>query len=89
MNERDAVAAMEGQPLSVSGRMIRVDYAPAKQFDTTTPNHKLYFFDYTGDELDIREALKELETKVVSIYFCAFFLHDFSGRCLMYRLFKK
>jgi len=57
-------------------RNIRVDYAPPKAEIVPQPYHKLYFYDFKGDEQTIRDALGTYETSIISIFFrmCSSFI---------------
>lgn len=55
--------------MSILQRQVRMDFAPPKNDVVSEPNHKLYFYDYHGDEAGIRAAFQDLERDVVAIHF--------------------
>ncbi|KAJ7656217.1 hypothetical protein B0H17DRAFT_1337985 [Mycena rosella] len=72
LNEADAIAAFESfaeEPLYLLDRNVRVDYAPSRQQSSNPPTHKLYFFDFRGNEEALRAALMEFETSIQTMHF--------------------
>ncbi|KAF8889134.1 hypothetical protein BD779DRAFT_420960 [Infundibulicybe gibba] len=72
VNRDDAISAMESaaeEPIYIMDRNARVDYAPPRAEIVHEPFHKLYFYDFRGDEAALRESVKEFERSVVSTYF--------------------
>lgn len=74
LKEADAVAAYESfaeEPLYMLDRNLRVDYAPVRPTSTNPPTHRLYFYDYRGNEEALRTSLNDFETSIQRVYFCA------------------
>ncbi|KAJ7178717.1 hypothetical protein C8R43DRAFT_871717 [Mycena crocata] len=72
MREEDSIAAFESfaeEPLYMLDRTLRIDYAPQRPTATNPPNHKLYFFDYRGNEEALRLSLKEFESSIQRLHF--------------------
>ncbi|KAJ7250597.1 hypothetical protein C8J57DRAFT_1187956 [Mycena rebaudengoi] len=72
LREEDAIAAFDSyteEPLYMLDRNLRIDYAPARPTAANPPSHKLYFFDYRGNEEALRTVLKEFESSVQSTFF--------------------
>ncbi|KAJ7255057.1 hypothetical protein B0H12DRAFT_1323258 [Mycena haematopus] len=72
LREEDAVAAYESfaeEPLYMLDRNLRVDYAPIRPSSKNPPSHKLYFYDYRGNEEALRTVLNEFETSIQRVYF--------------------
>lgn len=74
LREEDAIAAFTSfveEPLYMLDRNVRVDYAPVRPTSSNPPSHKLYFFDYRGNEEALRLSLKDFETSIQRTYFRA------------------
>ncbi|KAJ6620432.1 hypothetical protein B0H10DRAFT_1791829 [Mycena sp. CBHHK59/15] len=72
MREEDAIAAYESfieEPLYMLDRNVRIDYAPTRKSANNPPFHKLYFYDYRGNEESLRLALQEFETSIQNMFF--------------------
>ncbi|KAJ7325518.1 hypothetical protein DFH08DRAFT_787615 [Mycena albidolilacea] len=72
LKEADAVAAYESfaeEPLYMLDRNLRVDYAPVRPTSTNPPTHRLYFYDYRGNEEALRTSLNDFETSIQRVYF--------------------
>ncbi|KAJ7657777.1 hypothetical protein DFH06DRAFT_990628 [Mycena polygramma] len=72
LREEDSIAAFESfqeEPLYMLDRNIRVDYAPARPTSQNAPSHRLYFYDYRGNEEALRTALNEFETSIQRLHF--------------------
>lgn len=74
LRDEDATACFESfaeEPLYMLDRNVRVDYAPVRPTSTNPPTHRLYFYDYRGNEEALRGALNEFETSIQRIHFRA------------------
>jgi RNA recognition motif-containing protein len=74
LREEDAIAAYESyaeEPLYMLDRNVRIDYAPVRPTAKNPPSHKLYFYDYRGNEEALRLSLKEWESSIQRTYFRA------------------
>ncbi|KAJ6476388.1 hypothetical protein C8R45DRAFT_834071 [Mycena sanguinolenta] len=72
LREEDAIAAYENfaeEPLYMLDRNLRVDYAPVRPLSKNPPSHRLYFYDYRGNEEALRSALHEFETSIQRVFF--------------------
>ncbi|KAJ7500750.1 hypothetical protein B0H11DRAFT_2155416 [Mycena galericulata] len=72
LREADAIAAFESfaeEPLYMLDRNVRVDYAPLRPTSNNPPSHKLYFFDFRGNEEALRLGLKDFETSIQRMHF--------------------
>ncbi|KAF7345005.1 hypothetical protein MVEN_01663300 [Mycena venus] len=72
LRDEDSIAAYESfaeEPLYMLDRNVRVDYAPVRPTSTNPPSHRLYFFDYRGNEEALRTTLNEFETSIQRVYF--------------------
>ncbi|KAJ6542852.1 hypothetical protein B0H19DRAFT_1172218 [Mycena capillaripes] len=72
LREEDAIASYESfaeEPLYMLDRNIRVDYAPVRPTSSNPPTHRLYFYDYRGNEEALRTALNEFETSIQRLHF--------------------
>ncbi|KAJ7468759.1 hypothetical protein FB451DRAFT_1136991 [Mycena latifolia] len=72
VNEEDAIAAFENfaeEPLYMLDRNVRIDYAPVRAPARNPPSHKLYFYDYRGDEEALRLTLNAYETSIQRVHF--------------------
>lgn len=70
-----AVKAFESaseEPIYIGDRDARVDFAPPRAEIVKEPFHKLYFYDFRGDEAALREAVQEFDSSIVSTYFRAY-----------------
>ncbi|KAK7029907.1 hypothetical protein R3P38DRAFT_3266760 [Favolaschia claudopus] len=72
LREEDAISCYESfveEPLYMLDRNIRVDYAPTRPTGNNPPSHRLYFYDYRGNEEALRTALNEFETSIQRVHF--------------------
>lgn len=68
-NQEHAVAANESaaaEPLTLMGRFLRVNFADTKPTEVKEPNRRLYFFDYAGEDAQLRDGLRKFGTSVIS-----------------------
>lgn len=49
----------------MNGRDLRTDFAPSQ---TLTPNNKLYFKNFNGDETEMREILRDNADSITDVY---------------------
>ncbi|KAF7373223.1 hypothetical protein MSAN_00531100 [Mycena sanguinolenta] len=72
LREEDSIAAYESfaeEPLYMLDRNVRVDYAPVRPLSKNPPSHRLYFYDYRGNEEALRSALHDFETSIQRVFF--------------------
>nr|GAT56385.1 predicted protein [Mycena chlorophos] len=70
--EEDAIAAFESfaeEPLYMLDRNVKIDYAAARVLARGSPSSSLYFFDFRGDGLALRRALRAFERDILRTYF--------------------
>lgn len=72
-SKADAIAAVDSineEPMYIMDRDIRVDFAPVRTPVAPEPYHKLFFQNFEGDEIMLRDAAQEFESSIISVFFC-------------------
>lgn len=72
-SQEAASEVVKHTPLFCAGRRLRIDFAPDRrpgQVGKHPPSHKLYFYDYYGEESELREAFMNIEHRILSFHFC-------------------
>ncbi|KAJ7055643.1 hypothetical protein C8F01DRAFT_994132 [Mycena amicta] len=70
--EEDSVAAYESfaeEPLYMLDRNVKIDYAASRVTARNSPSSSLYFFDFRGDGLALRHALRAFDKDITRTYF--------------------